>query len=142
VLEEISLMEDPAVWVVKTVGCRPLHECVLGDGMAKGLFAAGCVGVVTDGGVRDVNGLLTIPFAAYCKGTTIHHCSLRFRGLGQPVEIGGITIRRGDVLHANAEGVIKIPHSCLELLARKATQMRAFEHEAHCILRRTDTDKA
>jgi 4-hydroxy-4-methyl-2-oxoglutarate aldolase len=137
-LEEISRMEEPAVCVVKTVGSRPLHECVLGDGMAKALFAAGCIGVVTDGGVRDVNGLLTIPFAAYCKGKTIHHCSLRFQGLGNPVEMGGITIRRGDVLHANAEGVIKIPDPCLKVLARKAVQMRAFEHEAHCILRRTD----
>lgn len=138
-LEEINRMEEPAIWVVKTVGSRPLHECVLGDGMAKSLFAAGCIGVVTDGGVRDLSGILTIPFAAYCRGKTIHHCNLRFRSLNQPVQVGGITVSRGDVLHANSEGVIKVPAGCLDVLATKAVQMRAFEHEAHCVLRRTDS---
>lgn len=137
-LDEIGAMEEPAVWIVKTIGSRPDHECVLGDGMAKTLVAAGCVGVVTDGGVRDVSGLLATSFAAYCKGTTIHHCALRFRKAGEPVEVGGVTIHNGDVIHANAEGVIRIPESCLSALPGKAIEMLAFENEAHCVLRRTD----
>lgn len=137
-LEEINQMKEPAVWVVKCVGSRPDHECVLGDGMAKTLFAAGCIGVVTDGGVRDLNGLLSTSFAAYCKGTTIHHCALRFRNINRPVEVGGVTIRQGDVIHGDSEGVIRVPSGCLEILATKAVQMRAFESEAHCMLRRTD----
>jgi len=137
-LEEISQIQEPVVWIVKTVGSRPDHECVLGDGMGKALFAAGCVGVVTDGGVRDVNGLANIPFGAHARGVTIHHCALRFRKLDEPVEIGGVTVRPGDVIHANAEGVIRVPSSCLDRLPAKATQMRAFEHDAHRWLRRTD----
>ena len=141
-VEEISQMNEAAVWVVKCVGSRPDHECVLGDGMAKTLFSAGCVGVVTDGGVRDVNGLLSTSFAAYCKGTTIHHCSLRFGNINRPVEVGGVTLRLGDIIHADSEGVIRIPSGCLETLASKATQMRAFESDAHCMLRRSDVTAA
>jgi 4-hydroxy-4-methyl-2-oxoglutarate aldolase len=137
-LEKIHKMNVPSVWVVRTVGSRPDHECTLGDGMAKTLFSAGCVGVVTDGGVRDINGLLSVPFAAYCRGRTIHHCALRVISTNEPVQLGGIQVCTGDILHADAEGVIKIPAACLEVLAGRATQMRAFEHEAHCVLRRTD----
>jgi len=137
-LDEISRMNLPAVWVAKTAGSKPDHECVLGDGMGKSLFAAGCQGVITDGGVRDVVGLLSIPFAAYCAGTTIHHCALRVRSCGEPIAIGGITVHPGDVVHANAEGVIRISGACLETLAGRAVQMRAFEHAPHWLLRRTD----
>ncbi len=137
-LEEINRSKVASVWVVKTVGSRPDHECVLGDGMAKSLYAAGCIGVVTDGGVRDVNGLLTVPFSAYCRGKTIHHCAIRIRSINQPVEVGGITVRPDDIIHANTGGVIKIPSTCLDRLAPKAVQMCACEHDAHSILRHTD----
>jgi 4-hydroxy-4-methyl-2-oxoglutarate aldolase len=144
-MEQYSAMIDhmsrsgiPSIVVIKTVGSRPDHECVMGDGMAKEFYAAGCLGAVTDGRVRDVKGMLTTPFAAYAKGTTIHHCSYRFRSFGKPVEVGGIQVSPGDVLHANCEGVIRLPPACLEILPEAAVRMRAFEHEAHCALRRTD----
>ncbi len=141
-LEQIEQEDRPVVWVVKTVGSRPHHECVIGDGMASILYAAGCVGIVTDGGVRDVAGLLAVPFAAYARGKVVHHCDLRFRNEGCPVEIGGITVRTGDVLHADSAGVIRIPHSCIDTLRARAIQMRAFEHEAHQSLRRKDISLA
>ena len=50
--EQVQRMSDtqlPAIWMVQTVGSRPDHECVIGDGMAKSLYAAGCLGVITDG---------------------------------------------------------------------------------------------
>src|SRR5581483_1435529 len=127
-LEKMEAIAEPVVWVVKTVGARPEHECVLGDGMAKMLFAAGCVGVVTDGGVRDVAGMKAIPFAAYARGTTIHHCAIRVRNVNEPVEVGGIVVRPGDVIHGSSEGVIKIPAGCLAELPQRAVKMRAFEH--------------
>ena len=112
-LEAMNKCELPIVWVMKAVGSRPEHKCMIGDGMAKTLFSVGCVGLVSDSRVRDVPGLITAPFAAYCRGRAVHHGALRFRATNRSVEVGGVTIRN-----------------------------RAFEHEAHMFLRRTDRSPA
>ncbi len=137
-LDEISKSDVPVIWVVRAAGSRPDHECIMGDGMAKSLYACGGIAAITDGGVRDIAGMRTVPFAVYAKGTTIHHARLRFVSTGQPIEIAGLTISQGDVLHANSEGVIRIPPSCLEALPERALAMLSFEHEAHEMLRQRD----
>lgn len=137
-LAEMESMDVPTVWVVSCVGSRPDHECILGDGMGKLLRASGCVGAVTNGGARDLDGLRSIGFAVYGTGVTIHHCKMRVRSIGLPVDIGGITISPGDIIHANTEGVIRIPDRAVTKMLEQAPAYRAFEHEAHQLFRRTD----
>lgn len=136
-LEAIKQSGTPVVVVAKAVGSRPDHECIIGDGMAKMLHSVGCVGLVTDGGVRDIEGILTVPFGVYARGRTIHHCAVRFKRINGPVDVGGITVKPGELIHANVGGVIKIPAAAAERLPACAAEMRAFEHAAHCIFRQT-----
>jgi regulator of RNase E activity RraA len=137
-LDAIARSPEPVMLVIKAVGSRPDHECVLGDGMAKMLHSVGCVGVVTDGGVRDLEGILTVPLSVHARGRTVHHCALRYTQFNHPAAVGGITVTPGEILHANSGGVIKLPRSGLERLPALATEMRAFEHAAHCVFRRPD----
>lgn len=110
--------------------------------MAKLLASVGCAGLVTDGGVRDIPGLLSVPLAVYCTGVTIHHTALRFGNLNQPVQIGGIQINPSDIIHANNEGVIKLPAASLEALPEAATRMKSFEHAIHQVWRQRDVSLA
>lgn len=141
-LAEMQVSALPVVWVVQTTGSRPGFECVIGDGMAKLLTAAGCTGLVTNGGVRDIPGLLGAQFAVYCTGVCVHHGPLRFHAPAAPVVVGGLRIATGDLIHANPEGVIRIPARAVPLLIEKAPAMRAFEHEVHVVWRRTDVPLA
>ena len=139
--EQVQRMSDtqlPAIWMVQTVGSRPDHECVTGDGMAKSLYAAGCLGVITDGYCRDIAGCMSVPFAVHARGTIGHHSALRVVEVDKPVEIGGISITPSDIIHADHEGIIKIPSEDAASLVTHAPRMRAFEHDAHVVLRRTD----
>jgi regulator of RNase E activity RraA len=134
-LEEMQKSGLPTVWVVKAVGSRPDHECIIGDGMAKTLGSVGCRGLVTDGGLRDLEGMVGLPFHVFGRGRVVHHTAIRVRRINEPVEIGGLVVRNGDILHGSDDGVVRIPRASLEALPERAAQMRAFEHEAHFIFR-------
>ena len=136
--ERMADMQLPSLWLVETVGSRPEHECVTGDGMAKSLFSAGCLGVITDGYCRDIAGCQSVPFAVYCRGTIAHHAPLRIPEVDSPVEVGGLQVESLNIIHADREGVIKIPPDDVATLIKRAPQMRAFEHDVHAMLRRTD----
>jgi regulator of RNase E activity RraA len=58
--------------------------------------------------------------------------------VNRPVDIGGITVEPGEVLHAGKEGVIKIPPGCLAALPERAADMRMIEHLSHIGNRRDD----
>jgi len=100
-------------------GCKSLQS-VLGDGTAKFLQSVGAVGAVTNGRIRDISGLMTIPFPVYCRGTVVHHCALRFTEIDCPVSVGGITVNPGDIIHASDEGVIRIPPASAQAPIDKA----------------------
>ena len=135
----IAVISDLAViWVVETIGSRLEHECVLGDGTAKALYSSGCIGAVTNGYVRDVASLLTVPFSVHCRGTIAHHCTLRMKNINIPVSVGGITVNPGDVIHACNDGVITIPPASIPMLLEKAPLHRKIEHDTHLLWRRTD----
>jgi len=139
-LDRMRKMDLPLIWVIETVGSRPDHECVLGDGMAKMLHGAGCLGAVCESYCRDIAGCKAVPFAVYGLGTIAHHEVMRFPEVDVPVAVGGITINPGDIVHADSEGVIRIPEQIAEPLIDKAPDMCDFEQAVHAIWRRTDVD--
>ncbi len=134
-LEQIEAADEPAVVIIKPVGSRPDHECVAGDGIAKALHTVGCVGIVTDGRVRDVEAMQAVPFSVHARGRCVHHCAFRFIKTGAPAEIGGLTIHPGDVIHAGADGVLRLPRAHLEALADTAPKVATAEAMSHAIWR-------
>ena len=102
--ERMADMQLPSLWIVEAVGSRPEHECVTGDCMAKSLFSAGCLGVITDGYCRGITGCQSVPFAVYCRGTIAHHAPLRILEVDSPVEVGRLQVESLNIIHADREG--------------------------------------
>lgn len=140
--EQIETLDHPVILVIKTVGSRPDHECVAGDGMAKTLRAAGCVGIVTDGRVRDVAALNTVPMSVHARGRCVQHTAFRIKTIQTSVDIGGLTISPGDLLHAGADGVLRLPPDSLDALIEGAPKLIQVEATVHNMLRRTDVSSA
>ena len=139
-MEAIEASDLPRVIVVETVGPDPYRECVMGDGMAKGFMAAGAIGMVTSGGVRDLPGIIDQGFGMFAIARVIQHAALRWSDYGQPVQVGGITVRTGDLIHGDEGGCIVIPEPNHAAIVEACRLVNDFEKQAHVMIRRTDLD--
>ncbi len=136
--EQMERMAVPVVMVVKTVGSRPGHECVLGDGIAKTALTVGCCGVVTDGGARDLDGISSLGFSVFGKGAVVDHATLVYRKAAESVQISGIEVHDGDLIHADHNGVHLVPAAYHDAIIEACFLSRDFETRAHAFFRRTD----
>jgi regulator of RNase E activity RraA len=136
--EQIRKSRIPHVIVIKSHGERPSHGCVLGDGMAKALRAAGAVGVVTDGGVRDLATTERVGMTVFAAGTVAAHGDLVVAKPSGPVAISGVQIGDGDLIHGDADGVVMIPLRYQRDLIEACLLSREFETRVHTFWRRSD----
>ena len=93
--------------------------------IAKGL---GCVGTVTDGGVRDLKEVEALGFQFFAKEILVSHAYVHPEEIGIPVDVGGMSVHPGDLIVGDRHGVIQVPHD----LARKLPEMarRSAKREA------------
>lgn len=76
-------------------------------GMAKN---AGAVGLVTDGLVRDVLGIVDVGIGVYATGVCPNSPVAKGPGIvGAAVSMGGVTVNTDDVIVADVDGVVVIP---------------------------------
>ena len=97
------------------------------------LRALHCVGVVTNGSVRDIPAARSAGFHYFAGSVAVSHGYVHIVDFGQPVEIGGLTIASGDLLHGDLHGVQSVP-----LGDRRADPRRGGGHQRP----RAGTDRA
>jgi 4-hydroxy-4-methyl-2-oxoglutarate aldolase len=81
----------------------------------------GARGAVVDGGARDIDYILKLGFPVFCRYRTPRDIVGRWklRAYGEPIKIGEVTVRRGDFVVGDKDGVIAIPQDIArEVLVR------------------------
>jgi 4-hydroxy-4-methyl-2-oxoglutarate aldolase len=109
VLNAINASPKPAVLVFQDIGPRPTHSCHFGDGMATITSRLGAIGLVTNGGVRDLAGVRALGFRFFAAGVVVSHGNFLVVSTGHPVEVSGVRIEPGDLIHGDENGVVLIP---------------------------------
>ena len=71
--------------------------------------ALGCAGTVTNGGVRDLNEVGPLGFHFFAQHVIVSHAYVRMVEFGAPVQVGGLLIQTGDLIHADRHGVQVVP---------------------------------
>lgn len=116
------------VIVAATEGYRGV--AVMGDLMIGMAHNRGLAGLVTDGPVRDVEGIFEVGLPVFCTGINPDSPSgLGPGSVGQPVTIGGAMVESGDIVIADVNGVVIVPQAKLAMLVDKLEEVRAAEAE-------------
>ncbi len=119
----------PVVVVFKDIGPFPRKSAHLGEVMATIAARLGVVGVVTDGGLRDIVEVKQVGLQCFAKGLVPSHGNPRLIEVNVPVTIDGVRVQPGDLLHGDANGVTAIPREIADQVAKAAMEVRADEAE-------------
>ena len=125
----------PVFAVMESVGPRPRYTVTIGDGMGTVMRMAGCSAFVTNGCVRDIEGVEGLGLACWGAGMSPMHGRLRWLGVQEAVVIDGMVVRPGDILHADVNGVLCIPPEVADQVHAQAAAVRQFEQEYFAKLR-------
>ncbi|HVM51428.1 MAG TPA: hypothetical protein VMU04_25580 [Candidatus Acidoferrum sp.] len=99
----------PRVLVMQDLASRPGAGALIGVVHMNILRALHGVGVVTNGTARNLPAAENVGLHLFASGVSVSHAYLHIVGVGVPVEVGGLKIRSGDLLHGDIHGVQSIP---------------------------------
>jgi len=119
----------PRFVVLQDMDDRPGFGALFGEIHARICKALGCVAVLTDGSVRDFGGVGSLGFQMFSAGLSVSHAYAHIVDFGGPVEIGGLAIQPGDILHGDVNGVLSVPPQVLSRLPAMAEHVQKQESE-------------
>ena len=128
VIAALSEIESGDVLVIATAsysGCAAIGDRVIG--MAKN---AGACAIVTDGLVRDIDGIEKVGLPVYCSGVSPNSPYNNGPGsIGTGIVIGDRKITRNDVLVADRDGVVVVPGDQVAEVIKRCQHINQVEQE-------------
>jgi 4-hydroxy-4-methyl-2-oxoglutarate aldolase len=131
----IIALPAPRVVVVQDVSTRPGLGSLIGAVHMTILQALNCVGVVTNGSVRDIPAAESAAFHLFAGSVAVSHAYVHIVEFGQPVQIGGLDIQSGDLLHGDCHGVQAIPLDIATEIPAAAAKIATRERELIALCR-------
>ena len=121
----IEAMPEGCIAVVDAMGVTDAG--IFGDILCARMVKRGVTALVTDGVVRDVEGVLGTGLPVWCDGYAAPPsvAGLTFVGWGEPIGCGGVAVFPNDIVVADQDGAVLIPQAMLDhVLAEGAEQER------------------
>ena len=100
---------EPRVIVLQDIDYPDVLGSYWGEVQSNVHKALGCVGTVTDGGVRDLDEMREAGFFAFATEVLVSHAYVHMVEYGVPVTIGGLTVNPGDIMLGDQHGVLRLP---------------------------------
>jgi regulator of RNase E activity RraA len=123
----IEAMPEGCITVVDAMGITDAG--IFGDILCARMAKRGVTALVTDGVVRDLEGVLGTGLPVWCAGAAAPPsvAGLTFVSWGEPVGCGGVAVFPDDVIVADQDGAVLIPKAKLEHILTAGPAQEAEE---------------
>ena len=123
----IEAMPAGCIAVVDAMGFSDAG--IFGDILCARMAQRGIAALITDGVVRDVEGVLATDLPVWCAGAAAPPsvAGLTFVGWDEPIGCGGVAVFPGDVVIADQDGAVLVPLAILDEVIATAVEQEAEE---------------
>jgi regulator of RNase E activity RraA len=125
-----AAIEDMPAGCVAVIDAQGVQDAgVFGDILCARMAKRGVTALITDGVVRDVHGVLSTALPVWCSGVAAPSSvtGLTFVAWQQPIGCGGVAVFPGDVIVADDDGAVLIPHALLDHVLAEAPEQEQLE---------------
>ncbi|MFN8542383.1 MAG: RraA family protein [Thermomicrobiales bacterium] len=131
----VGELAQPGDVIVIDVGGRT-DVCTWGENHSMRAQSRGIAGLVVHGAVRDSAWIARLGFPVLCRGVSpvASKWDLESVAINEPVTIGGVLIRPGDLIYADADGVIVIPSEQISAVLERALAIHGAEEQQRTAL--------
>lgn len=119
----VASLPEPKVMVLQDADPKPGVGAFVGEIHATIGLALKCVGCVTNGAVRDLPAVEAVGFQLFAGSVSVSHSYAHIIEFGEPVEIGGLKISSGDLIHGDRHGFLTIPLSIANQIPEEASKI-------------------
>lgn len=125
-LGAMHVMEPGDIVVSATRGC--LTCAAAGDLFMGMLRNKGGAGFVTDGAMRDLDGIIEVGLPAWCAGLSPNSPFANGPGkVGFGAVVGGQTVNSGDIIVADINGVVVVPFARIDAVISQLEHIKEIE---------------
>ena len=124
----IESMPAGCIAVVDAMGVTDAG--IFGDILCARMNKRGVAGLVTDGVVRDISGVLGTGLPVWCRGSAAPPsvAGLTFVGWQEPIACGGVAVFPNDIVVCDQDGCVLVPAALLDDVIAAATEQEHLEN--------------
>ena len=125
-----AAIEDMPAGCIAVVDAMGVQDAgIFGDILCARMARRGITALVTDGVVRDVQGVLGTNLPVWCSGAAAPAsvAGLTFVAWQQPIACGGVAVFPGDVMVCDDDGAVLIPAALLDHVLQEAPEQERLE---------------
>ncbi len=138
-LKAIGNSPKPVILAVKQNFPEEIKKIngLLGGNMMTAFKSAGVVGVLSDGPSRDLDEIRPMDIQYMLTGVCAGHGDFALEAINVPVEICGMAVAPGEIVHMDENGAVKFPAEHIEEIAKRAEALQKIENRRQKMMRET-----